>query len=229
MNTAGFLTLAAATAAVVGGGAYLTRRMRPPVPASTHGAVLTLITPVIDVGVAEAVLAALDRIESDKVTILLHTQGGCVASCVMIARALRQFSESTAIVPYMAISGGTLIALSAKTLQMGRGAYLSAVDPLVFGERAKYLTALTSPPTEQRLAALARDYEVAVTKYMRTTLTQRLRDNPGLLDSAMEVFMGRETPHEWPIPIQEVLALGVPVAPAAREWAGIVDAQRRAW
>lgn len=232
MKTASVLTLATLSAVVLGGGVYLRRRGGAPI-ARTSSSVITVITPVIDLGVAELVLSALDQVAGDDVTLLLHTQGGCVASCVMIAKALRHFQNSTAVVPYMAISGGTLIALSARNLQMGRGACLSAVDPIVFGERAKYLTAgpADAPDSaDARLAGLARDYERAITRFMRTTLTARLRDTAGAsVDAALEIFMGRDTPHEWPIPVTEVLALGIPVAPASRDWSALVDSRRRAW
>jgi len=239
MTPTGALTLALTSAAALSGGYFLMRRSAASdIVARAGSSVLTLITPVIDMGVAEMVLSALDQVSGDKVTVLLHTQGGCVASCVMIAQALRHFRESTVVVPYMAISGGTLIALSARHLQMGRNAYLSAVDPIVYGERAKYLTAPDDArlAADTRLAALARDYEVAVLKYMRTTLTHRVRwpdatreQLDGRVDMALDVFMGKHAPHEWPIPIQEVLALGIPVTPASRGWAAQVDAQRRAW
>lgn len=227
---AGVLTLATlGAAAALVGGVFLTRRSAGPI-ARTSSSVLTIVTPVIDLGVAELVLSALDQVDGDDVTVLLHTQGGCVASCVMIAKALRQFKNSTAVVPFMAISGGTLIALSARNLQMGRGAYLSAVDPIVYGERAKYLTRTNVEPADARLAGLARDYEQAISKFMRTTLTARLRDSAGAsVDAAMDVFMGREAPHEWPIPIQDVLALGIPVARATREWSALVESRRRSW
>jgi ClpP class serine protease len=36
----------------------------------------------------------------------------------------------------MALSGGTLIALGAREIAIGRNAALSAVDPVLFGRRA---------------------------------------------------------------------------------------------
>jgi membrane-bound ClpP family serine protease len=119
---------------------------------------------VIDLRVAEDVLEAMERIPGDEVTVVLHTLGGCVTSCVLIANALRQFPQSTAIVPYMATSGGTLIALNARRLQMGRSAALSAVDPIVEGQRVKHLPEEPQDPTQ----ALAHEYEAAITRYLRT-------------------------------------------------------------
>jgi ClpP class serine protease len=106
----------------------------------------------------------MEHLPDDRVTIVLHTLGGCVTACVLIANALRQFRDSTAIVPYMAISGGTLIALSATRLEMGGRASLSAVDPQIMGQRVKHLAESKDKPS---IAALAREYDVSMRKYVR--------------------------------------------------------------
>jgi membrane-bound ClpP family serine protease len=154
--------------------------------------IIPIITPVIDLRVAEDVMEALERVPGDEVTVVLHTLGGCVTSCVMICNALRAFPRSTAIVPYMATSGGTLIALNATQLQMGRSAALSAVDPIVHGQRAKHLPEEPKDP----LQALAHEYQTAITSYLRDTLLARL---PGIdeetLWTTVEVFLGEHAPH----------------------------------
>ena len=210
--------------ALVGAGYYLTRPKRPrALPTS----VVSIITPVIDLGVAEEVLAAMQRIPGDEITVVLHTAGGCVTSCVLIANALREFPRSTAIVPYMAISGGTLIALNARALQMGRSASLSAVDPIVFGQRARHIS-----PQEQApgVHALAKEYERAMSRYLRETLAARLPDaSDAQLERALGVFLGEDAPHEWPIRRHQVEALGLPVSPATRVWSDMVDGYRGRW
>jgi len=224
MNRATLVTALVTGSALVGAGYLLSRRPRP---RALPSSVIPIITPVIDVGIAEDVLEAMEHLPGDEVTIVLHTSGGCVTSCVMIANALRQFERSTAIVPYMAISGGTLIALNAQHLQMGRSASLSAVDPIVRGQRARHLPE-DEPPNG--IAAVAREYEVAIGRYVHDTLAARL---PGAseeqLARAMDVFMGEHAPHEWPIRRPEVEALGLPVSPATRSWAEMVDAYRKRW
>ena len=210
--------------ALVGAGYYLTRQQRPK---ALPTRVVSIITPVIDLGVAEEVLAAMQRIPGDEITVVLHTAGGCVTSCVLIANALREFPRSTAIVPYMAISGGTLIALNARALQMGRSASLSAVDPIVFGQRARHIS-----PQEQApgVHALAKEYERAMSRYLRETLAARLPDaDDAQLERALGVFLGEDAPHEWPIRRHQVEALGLPVSPATRMWSDMVDGYRGRW
>jgi hypothetical protein len=213
----------AAGAAALGAVGYLYFR-RPEGPRGMGPPRIVLVTPVIDLRVAEFVLSALEKIDGDDVDVVIHTQGGCVASCVMIAKALRHFPRSTAIVPYMAISGGTLIALNANSLQMGRNACLTAVDPIVLGTRAKHM----QDEPDASLRGLARDYETAITAFVRETLIERLPPG-GRLEDAMGVFMGRSSPHEWPVPREDVARLGIPVSEASPGWAGMVDARVRWW
>ena len=224
MSRGALVTALVTGTALVGAGLYLTRQQRPrALPTS----VVSIITPVIDLGVAEEVLAAMQRIPGDEVTVVLHTAGGCVTSCVLIANALREFPRSTAIVPYMAISGGTLIALNARALQMGRSASLSAVDPIVFGQRARHIS-----PQEQApgVHALAKEYERAMSRYLRETLAARLPDaSEAQLERALGVFLGEDAPHEWPIRRHQVEALGLPVSPATRVWSDMVDGYRGRW
>ena len=222
MSRGAIVTALVTGTALVGAGLSLPRQQRPrALPTS----VVSFITPVIDLGVAEEVLAAMQRIPGDEVTVVLHPAGGCGTSCVLIANALGEFPRSTAIVPYMAISGGTLIALSATRLEMGGRASLSAVDPQIMGQRVKHLAESKDKPS---IAALAREYDVAMRKYVRARLSERLPEDR--LGPAMDLLLGEQSPHEWPIQRPEIEALGLAVTPAARQWADLVDRCRgRAW
>ena len=212
----------AAGAALMGAG-YVRRRALARAPRLTG--IIPIVTPYIDIETAEGVLAVMEHLPGDRVTIVLHTLGGCVTACVLIANALRQFGDSTAIVPYMAISGGTLIALCANRLEMGDRASLSAVDPQIMGQRVKHLAEGKDKPS---IAALAREYDASMRKYVRARLGERLPEDR--LGPAMNLFLGEHSPHEWPIQRPEVEALGIPVTPAASQWATMVDAYRgRMW
>jgi pimeloyl-ACP methyl ester carboxylesterase len=222
MSKAVILTSFAAGAALMGAG-YLGRRAVARAPRLTG--IIPIITPYIDIETAEGVLAVMEHLPDDRVTIVLHTLGGCVTACVLIANALRQFRDSTAVVPYMAISGGTLIALSATRLEMGSRASLSAVDPQIMGQRVKHLAESKDKPS---IAALAREYDVSMRKYVRGALGEHLPEDR--LGPAMDLFLGEHSPHEWPIQRPEIEALGIAVTPAASKWAAMVDSYRgRAW
>ena len=219
MNRAALFTAFAGV--TLAGAGYLAHRVETRTRVAPASGVIPIVTPFIDIDVAEDVLAVMERLPDEHVTLVLHTLGGCVTACLMIANALQQFRESTAVVPYMAISGGTLIALNATNLEMGRSASLSAVDPVIMGQRVKHLAENKDDPG---IAGLAREYETAMRKYLRDTLSAHVEEDR--LDAAMAAFMGEHAPHEWPIRRPEVAALGILVAPAAPNWTALVDRLR---
>jgi ClpP class serine protease len=53
--------------------------------------VIPIVSPIITVEVAEQVLSHMEHLPSDEVTLVLHTDGGEVTACVLIADALRKF------------------------------------------------------------------------------------------------------------------------------------------
>lgn len=230
MSRATVISALGATALLGGWAGYVWRKHRAalrvpfdPGQRIEDSTVIPLITPEIDLSTAEYVLSRVERMPPDEVTIVLHTSGGGVTACVMIADALRQFARSTAIVPYMAISGGTLIALNARTLKMGRNAVLSAVDPVIYGQRARHV----DEKDKDGVYPLAQEYGTAVSGYLRETLRDRLGNAPGAVDQAMKLFMGESAPHSWPIKAPQVKSLGLGVEPAAAEWAHFVDGYRQ--
>src|SRR5690606_19704464 len=140
---------------------------------------------------------------------------------VLIADAVRQLPRCTAVVPYMAHSGGTLIALSASTIAMGGNASLSAVDPIVRGNRARHIP---KDRKHAKLHARAHEYEAAIGRYVRGLLGRHLDE--GEVGRAMAAFMGQHAPHEWPIRREDARALGLPVIAADKKWSGYVDRLR---
>jgi hypothetical protein len=208
--------------------AWWMRRGAEAVPALPP-TVIPMVSPVITVEIAEQVLSHMEHLPPDEVTLVLHTDGGEVTACVLIADALRKFKQSTAIVPYMAFSGGTLIALNATRLQLGKNAALSAVDPVIAGQRARHI-----PKNDEKNASplhpLAQEYDSAVRDYLSESLKARLgaEIGPAALERAMTVFMGLKAPHSWPIHAAQLHSLGIPVDPADVMWSRIVDELRRA-
>ena len=213
---------ALATAAVAGAAYVLTRRERLSVGGDPS--VIPIFTPMIDLYTVDEVLARMEKIRGDEVTLVLHTPGGCVASCVMIADALAQFRRSTAIVPYLALSGGTLIALAADRIAMGRRAALSAVDPVVHGQRARHIEA----GDDAGRHAMAQEYYHAVHRQLRSMLARHLGSGTNL-ERALSVFMGLDAPHEWPIYTLQLAAIGVKVVNDDAVWSDYVDSHRGAW
>ena len=85
----------------------------------------------IDIEDSEQVLRAIRLTPSDMpIDLILHTPGGLVLAAEQIAHALvRHQAPVTVFVPHYAMSGGTLIALSADQIAMDENAVLGPVDP----------------------------------------------------------------------------------------------------
>ena len=69
---------------------------------------------------------------TEKLAIFIYTPGGDPLAAYAIANLLRQFNDSySVIVPYKALSAGTLFSLGATKITMSRGGLLGPVDPSV--------------------------------------------------------------------------------------------------
>jgi len=78
----------------------------------------------------QKVARALDKFKGAPFDLILHTPGGEVFSSLMISRMFNKYpNEIRAIVPYYAMSGGTLLALSCDKICMSETASLGPIDP----------------------------------------------------------------------------------------------------
>jgi len=85
----------------------------------------------IDINDSEDVLRAIQMTDDEvPLDIILHTPGGLVLAALQIAWAIREHKGNvTVFVPHYAMSGGTLIALSADEIVMSKHAVLGPIDP----------------------------------------------------------------------------------------------------
>lgn len=69
--------------------------------------------------------------------LVLHTPGGDTAATESLVCYLRQkFDDIRAIVPQLAMSGGTMMAMSCKSIVMGKQSSLGPIDPQINGTPA---------------------------------------------------------------------------------------------
>src|SRR5216684_1604815 len=89
----------------------------------------------ISIDDSEAVLRAIRHTPPEQpIDIILHTPGGLVLAAEQIAKALvERKGKVTVFVPHYAMSGGTLIALTADEVVMDPNAVLGPVDPQIGG------------------------------------------------------------------------------------------------
>lgn len=87
----------------------------------------------IDIQDSEQVLRAIKMTDTKiPIDIILHTPGGLVLAAEQIAYALaKRKGKVTVFIPHYAMSGGTMIALSADEIIMDENAVLGPVDPQV--------------------------------------------------------------------------------------------------
>ncbi|MEQ1865758.1 MAG: hypothetical protein ABL996_14050 [Micropepsaceae bacterium] len=86
----------------------------------------------------ESTIEILNRIRnskpSDEIEIVIHTLGGYTLPAEMIAAALKAHKgTTTAYVPYIAMSGGTMIALATDKIVLGKNAALGPIDSQLWG------------------------------------------------------------------------------------------------
>jgi ClpP class serine protease len=87
----------------------------------------------IDINDSERVIRAIQMTDPDvPIDIIIHTPGGIALAAVQIARAIKDHpGKVTVYIPHYAMSGGTLIALSADEIVMGNQSVLGPVDPQI--------------------------------------------------------------------------------------------------
>jgi len=173
----------------------------------------------IDIEDSEAVLRAIRATPSEQpIDFILHTPGGLVLAAEQIAHALvERRGKVTVFVPHYAMSGGTLLALTADEVVMDPNAVLGPVDPQL-GDlpAASIVKLLELKPRAQIsddmlvLADVAIKARLQVTAFVTQVLLKRLPQEKALA-LAETLSEGRWT-HDFPITAEAAKGLGLPVS-----------------
>lgn len=152
------------------------------------------------------------------IDLIVHTPGGLVLAAEQIAAALAVHPANvTVYVPHYAMSGGTLIALSANKIVMAPSAVLGPVDPQL-GEyaAASILAAVARKDVNEVddktliMADLAAKAQTQV-KATVEKLVGRHLDKEKAAELAVAMTDGRWT-HDFPIDAEMASSLGLPVS-----------------
>ncbi len=173
----------------------------------------------IDIEDSEAVLRAIRLTPADQpIDLILHTPGGLVLAAEQIAHALVEHKgKVTVFIPHYAMSGGTLIALTADEVVMDANAVLGPVDPQI-GDMpaASIVRVLDLKPMANVgdetlvLADLAQKARIQVLAFVGQVLLKHLpKDRAAQL--AATLSEGRWT-HDFPITVEAAKQLGLPVS-----------------
>ena len=144
------------------------------------------------------------------VGLLIHTSGGYFQPVMQIAKAVKRHGNVTAIVPFYALSGGTLIALAAKSVQLWPHASLGPVDPQIGPFSAGALEAILLAKSPENID----DYTLGLAHEARKALSETKRLLKSLIGdnaAAMQRLVSGGLPHSYPISFEEAQGLGLPV------------------
>ncbi len=172
----------------------------------------------------ESVLRAIRSTpRSQPIDMIVHTPGGLALAAEMIAMALKTHPGFvTVMVPFYAMSGGTLIALAADEIRLERYSVLGPVDPQIGAMPAAALIALAqSKPAEmiQDLTWLhtfvALQAQTQVKRLVAYLLAGKVPDEQVEL-AAKFLTEGRFT-HDNPITLEAARAVGLPAVEGVPE------------
>jgi ClpP class serine protease len=170
----------------------------------------------IDIDDAESILQAIRETPSGRaIEIVLHTPGGLVLAARQIASALADHDgKITAVVPHYAMSGGTMIALSADEILVDAHAALGPIDPQLTQYPASSLVAVAERPGPHT------DETLILADISRKALHQVRVFAEELLQKHMELSQAREVArilstglwtHDHPLMPRELEGLRLPV------------------
>jgi ClpP class serine protease len=173
----------------------------------------------IDIEDSEEVIRAINLTDDDvPIDLILHTPGGLVLATERIACALnRHKAKVTVFVPHYAMSGGTLIALSADEIVMDKSAVLGSVDPQVGQYPAasilKVLEAKEKNEIDDETYIMA-DIARKAMSQIKTCVKDILQDNmdDAKAEEIADILTRGEWTHDYPITAEEAQKLGLPVS-----------------
>ena len=172
---------------------------------------------------SEAILRAIRLTPPEQpLDLILHTPGGLVLAAEQIAKALvDRKGKVTVFVPHYAMSGGTLIALTADEVVMDPNAVLGPVDPQIGGLPAasilKVLELKRPAQISDEMLVLADMAAKARLQGAAFVAGILLKHHPKDRAAALAIALteGRWT-HDFPITIEAARQLGIPVSVNSR-------------
>jgi ClpP class serine protease len=170
----------------------------------------------IDIDDAEGILRAIQETPQGRpIEIILHTPGGMVLAAQQIASALADHDgRVTAVVPHYAMSGGTLIALSADEIVIDAHSALGPVDPQLGEYAAASLVEVSEMPGDHEdktllLADVGRKAIVQVESFVVRLLEQRMP--PDRAKAVAHLLSTGTWTHDHPLLASDLTRLGLPI------------------
>jgi len=168
---------------------------------------------------SEKVMMEIHRTAKDQpIDMILHTPGGLQLAAEMIAAALRKHpAKITAVVPFYAMSGGSMIALAADEILMEGFSVLGPLDPQIAGMASgAILEVLEKKPIESIsdemiiMADLAKKSIQEVKTFINWFLEEKEMD-PNQKQLVADFLTGGYMAHTRPLSVETLTELQLPV------------------
>ncbi len=166
----------------------------------------------------EHLLREIRRTPKDKpIDVILHTPGGLALAAEMVATALHEHSAKVSVfIPFYAMSGGTLLALTADEIFMEKFSVMGPVDPQIEGiPVSAYGTVLEKKRMDSiadRTIALAYIANMAVRNmkgFVKHLLAELMDDEKA--EKVAEFLTGGYITHDTPLTLDVAKTMGPPV------------------
>lgn len=177
----------------------------------------------INIEDSEQILRAIHLTPPDMpIDLILHTPGGLFLASEQIANALKRHKgKVTIIVPFYAMSGGTLIAIAADEILMNKDAVLGSLDPIVVGAEGNFYPAISilnalSTPNRNRddttliLGDVAKKAVGQIKEIIYSLLLEH-QDMKKAAQIADFLISGKRT-HDFPLTFETIYDLNLPVS-----------------
>jgi len=173
----------------------------------------------INIEDSEEVIRAINLTDDEvPIDLILHTPGGLVLAAERIACALqRRKGKVTVFVPHYAMSGGTLIALSADEIVMDKSAVLGSVDPQVGGYPAVSILKIFETKNKDKIddeTYILADISRKAVKQLKDCVKDIIKDkmDEEKAEKVADLLTRGEWTHDYPITADEAKAIGLPIS-----------------
>lgn len=173
----------------------------------------------IDMDDSEDITRAIHETDpATPIDIVLHTPGGLVLAALQIARAIdRHPAKVTVLIPHLAMSGGTLIAMAADEIVISPHAVLGPIDPQIGSfPAASLMKVVADKPIAEIddqtliLADVGRKATAQVRKAAQELLEKPLGAERAA--SVAEKMTSGTWTHDYAITPDEARSLGLPIS-----------------
>jgi len=178
---------------------------------------------MIDLKTMMKVEKAMKKFNGKPFDLILHTPGGTIFATQALVRAIIRYpGQVRAVVPFYAMSGGTMLALACDGIVMGETACLGPVDPQLGSifhvgsakswQRVIQKKGRKADDASIQMAFMGEQYEQTVTMMVDKMLALTIPDAEQRATAVTSLTAG-EIEHAYPLTIDELDGLGIPTAP----------------